>query len=121
MSEAEATMTDQAGAGDPLKAAADAMALAVQAAKDGAADARAKANEIAPQVGLFLSRLTYTTSYAISYGVVFPVMFVAHSIPKENALVHGLIDGAHAARDAVSAMHDTATCPPGAEAEPHPA
>lgn len=116
----EAAMTEGTGAADPLKTAADAMALAVQAAKDGAADARARANEIMPSVGLFLSRLTYTTSYALSYGVVFPAMFVSRAIPKENAIVHGLIDGAAAARDAVAAMGRTSEAP-AAEAAAQPA
>jgi hypothetical protein len=116
----EAAMTEGASAADPLKTAADAMALAVQAAKDGAADARAKANEIMPSVGLFLSRLTYTTSYAISYGVVFPALFISRAIPKENAVVHGLIDGAAAARDAVAALGTTSEAP-APEAAPQPA
>ena len=119
----EAAMTEGAGTADPLKTAADAMALAVQAAKDGAADARAKANEVMPAVGLFLSRLTYTTSYAISYGVVFPALFVSRAIPKENAFVHGLIDGAAAARDAVAAMGKAPEAheAPAAEAAAQPA
>jgi len=116
----DATTTEGANTADPLKTAADAMALAVQAAKDGAADARAKASEMVPAVGLFLSRLTYTTSYAISYGVVFPALFVARAIPKENAFVHGLIDGAAAARDAVSAMGNTVDAP-APEVAPQPA
>ena len=112
----ETTTNEGAATVDPLKTAADAMALAVQAAKDGAADARAKANEIMPSVGLFFSRLTYTTSYAISYGVVFPALFVARAIPRENALVHGFLDGGAAARDAVAAMgsREDATIAPAA-------
>jgi hypothetical protein len=42
----------------------------------------------------------------VSYGVVFPTVFVGQFIPKNNALVHGLVDGSHAARDAVSSMRD---------------
>ena len=114
----ESTINEGATAADPLKTAADAMALAVQAAKDGAADARAKANEIMPSVGLFFSRLTYTTSYAISYGVVFPALFVARAIPKENAIVHGFIDGSAAARDAVAAMNHGQESAPAAAAQP---
>ncbi|MDR3639564.1 MAG: hypothetical protein P4L84_37530 [Isosphaeraceae bacterium] len=116
----EAVTTEGASTADPLKTAADAMALAVQAAKDGAADARAKANEVMPAVGLFFSRLTYTTSYALSYGVVFPALFLARAIPKENAIVHGLIDGGAAARDAVAAL-GKANETPVAEAAPQPA
>jgi hypothetical protein len=54
-----------------------------------------------PAVSRFVSRLVYTTSYSLSYGVVFPVMLVARAVPKENALVHGLVDGARAAKEMV--------------------
>lgn len=87
---------------DPLHSAADAMALALQAAKDGAADAQERVNQMMPAIGGFVSRLTYTTCYAVSYGVVFPTLLVARAVPKENALVNGLVDGARAARDAIT-------------------
>jgi hypothetical protein len=86
---------------DPLKAVADAMETAVHAARDGAADARAAVDRAIPAVSQFVSRLVYTTSYSISYGVVFPVMLLARAVPKDNALVHGLVDGAQAAKDMV--------------------
>jgi len=86
---------------DPLRSAADAMALALQAAKDGAADAQERVTEMMPAIGGFLSRLTYTTCYAVSYGVVFPSLLVARAVPKDNAVVNGLVDGARAARDAI--------------------
>jgi hypothetical protein len=43
----------------------------------------------------------YRASYAVAFGVTFPVMMVVRVLPKENALVHGLVDGALAARDRV--------------------
>jgi hypothetical protein len=49
--------------------------------------------------GSFLGRVIYNSSYAVSYAVVFPVMLVVQILPKNNAIVHGLIDGALAARD----------------------
>lgn len=106
---------------DPLQSAADAMALALQAAKDGAADAQQRVNDLMPAVGNFMSRLTYTTCYAVSYGVVFPALFVARTVPKDNALVHGFVDGARAARDAVTSSaaggtsHPSHIIVPGAE------
>lgn len=76
-------------------------------------------------VGRFLSRLVYTASYSVSYGVVFPVMFIVHSVPTENALVRGLVDGGRAARDAVAALHDASFDPAsheaGSDAETAPA
>lgn len=86
---------------DPLRSAADAMALALQAAKDGAADAQERVSELVPALGGFVSRLTYTTCYAVSYGVVFPSLMLARAVPKDNAIVNGLVDGARAARDAI--------------------
>jgi outer membrane murein-binding lipoprotein Lpp len=90
--------------GDPLKTVADALETAVQAAKDGAADARATVDKVLPAASRFLSRFAYTTSYAISYGVVFPTVLVAKSIPTNNAVVHGIVDGARAAADMVDQM-----------------
>ena len=54
-----------------------------------------------PAASRFLSRFIYTTSYTLSYGVVFPAVLIAKSIPSDNALVHGLVDGAKAASDTV--------------------
>jgi hypothetical protein len=89
---------------DPLKTVADALDMAVKAAKDGAADAKVTAGEMLPAAGRFLSRLVYTTSYTVSYGVVFPAVLLAKSIPADNALVHGFVDGAQAASDTVVQM-----------------
>ena len=91
-------MTDNHVAGspesDPLKSVADAMETAVQAARDGAADAKAAVDRAIPAISQFVSRFVYTTSYSLSYGVVFPAMLLARAVPKDNALVHGLVDGA---------------------------
>lgn len=97
----EATSMETPSA-DPLRSAADAMALALQAAKDGAADAQERVSQMVPAIGGFVSRLTYTTCYAVSYGVVFPTLLVARAVPKENAVVNGIKDGARAARDAIT-------------------
>ncbi len=93
-----------AAGSDPLTAVADAMDAAVEAAKDGADRARATVAHLVPAAGRLLSRAVYQTSYTISFGVVFPAVMIAHAIPKGNAVVHGLIDGALAARDAVQDM-----------------
>ena len=89
---------------DPLKTVADALDTAVQAVKDGTADAKATAGKMLPGAGRFLSRFVYTTSYTLSYGVVFPAMLLARSIPPNNAVVHGLVDGAQAASNLVTQM-----------------
>ncbi len=86
---------------DPLKAVADAMDAAVQAGKDGAERVRLGASDAMPAIGRFLSSAVYHTSYTVSYGLVFPAAMVARVIPKDNAVVHGLVDGARAAADAL--------------------
>jgi hypothetical protein len=73
--------------------------MAVQAAKDGASNAKTTAGNVMPAAGRFLSRTVYTLSYSLSYGFVFPAVFVAKSMPADNAIVNGLVDGARAAND----------------------
>jgi hypothetical protein len=89
---------------DPLKAVADAMDAAVAAAKEGAVKAGETATGLAPAAGQAISTAVYRTSYAISYGLVFPAMLIARTIPTNNALVHGLVDGAKAAIDTIKDM-----------------
>lgn len=89
---------------DPLRTVADALDVAVTAARDGAADAKASAAKMLPATGRFLSRFVYTTSYTMSYGVAFPAILIAKSMPANNALVHGFVDGANAANDMVVKM-----------------
>ena len=84
-----------------MKGVVDVFDTAVQAAKDGAADARSAVEKALPAASLFVSRFVYTTSYTLSYGFVFPAVLVAKSLPADNALVHGLVDGARAAVDTV--------------------
>jgi len=90
--------------GDPLNSVADALDAAVQAARDGVSDAASAASRAVPVVGGVLSSLTYKACYGVSYGVVFPTMFVVNLVPKENAAVHGFIDGARAAMDLIEEM-----------------
>ena len=101
---------------DPLRTVADALDTAVKAAKDGAADAKATAGKMLPAAGRFLSRFVYTTSYTFSYGVVFPAVLIAKSIPANNAIVHGFVDGAQAASDTVVQMKNRHLEPPAAPA-----
>ena len=98
------TQAAKASSRDPLKTVADALDTAVKAAKDGATDARATAGKALPAAGRFLSRFVYTTSYTFSYGVVFPAVMIAKSIPANNAVVHGFVDGARAASDMVDQL-----------------
>jgi hypothetical protein len=87
---------------DPFKTVADALDAAIKTAKDTTTGATAAAGKSLPAAGRFLTRLVYTTSYVVSYGVVFPTVMVARSIPGNNPVVHGFVDGARAAKDSVS-------------------
>ena len=98
------SMVTKTSARDPLKTVADALDVAVKAAKDGASDAKATAGKMLPAAGQFLSRFVYTSSYTLSYGVVFPAVLIAKSMPANNAVVHGFVDGAKAANDMVVQM-----------------
>jgi hypothetical protein len=93
---------------DPLTALAEAMDAAVEAAKDGAERARATIGDFVPAAGRFLARVVYRASYAVSFGVVYPAVLLANAVPRTNAVVHGLIDGAQAAMGAVQDKKATA-------------
>src|SRR5689334_6426034 len=89
---------DSVGANsDSTAAAPGALELVRRGARDGATDAREAADRAWAATSLFVSRFVYTTCYTVSYGVVFPSVLLAHSIPRNNAAVRGLIDGAQAA------------------------
>lgn len=91
------TESQTASSTEPFPSPNGTLELARQAARDGAADAREAAEKAWSSASLFVSRFVYTTSYTVSYGVVFPSMLLARAVPKDNAAVRGLIDGAHAA------------------------
>ena len=96
---------------DPLKAVADAMEAAVEAARQGVADAQATATEAAPAVSRMVSNMVYKTCYGLSYGVVFPSVLLARSLPANNAVVNGFVDGGRAALDMVNEMTGVGTSP----------
>ena len=98
------TASQETAGDDPLFAVADAMQQAASSVQEGATAARDAAEKALPSVGLFANRFVYTTCYAVSYGVVFPMALVALSVPQNNPLVHGMIDGSRAARNKVDEL-----------------
>jgi hypothetical protein len=114
------TLAAKTSSRDPLKTVADALDMAVKAAKDGAVDAKVAAGKMVPAAGRFLSRFVYTTSYTLSYGVVFPAVMIAKSIPANNAIVHGFVDGARAASDMVDQLKHRHLEPPAEPPVSHP-
>lgn len=100
----ENTIPADQNSSDPMKAVADALSQAGRAMHDGATHAREAAPKVWEATEKFVSRFTYTTCYTISFGVVFPVLLVGRAIPKNNAIVHGMVDGAIAAKDSIEKM-----------------
>ena len=96
---AETSTIEQA---DPLKSVADAMMDAVNQVTEDASRAKERISQMGPDIAHSASRFAYTTSYMISYGLVYATVFVAKSIPQENPIVEGFIDGGRAAIDAVN-------------------
>ena len=86
---------------DTVDTTADGAGSALESIKQGAYEIQARASEALPATGRFLGRVVYSSAYAVSFGVTFPVMMVVRVMPKDNALVHGLVDGAAAARERV--------------------
>lgn len=82
--------------------------LALQGAQHGAADASEAAARTWAATGRFVQRFVYTTCYTLSYGIVFPSVLLARSVPRNNAAVQGLIEGAVAARQSVEAIYPPA-------------
>ena len=84
-------------AAEPLQNARQVIGSAMETVRPGAADAHERITGAMPPFGEFLGRVVYTASYGLSFGIVFPAMLAARSVPMDNALGHGLMDGAAAA------------------------
>lgn len=78
------------------------MATTRDAVLDGIADARATVEEAWPKVAESVNKGIYNLAYGVAFGVAFPVVLIGKSIPQNNCVVWGLIDGAKAARTAVN-------------------
>ncbi len=86
---------------DPLTDLADAMESAVRSARRDLGEAAADASRAVPMVESGLSKAAYNIGYGVAFGVVFPAALLARMVPRDNAMVHGLVDGAAAASDFV--------------------
>jgi hypothetical protein len=100
---AKAAVAHSEVAGDEaaIQGVANAMRDAAAAASEHAATVRSTVGEAGPHALRAIARATYVSAYVVSYGVVYAAVFVAQSLPQENAIMHGLRDGAIAARDAL--------------------
>lgn len=88
---------------DTADLSADAAGSVFESVKHAASEIQLSAAGALPATSRFLGRIIYNTSYAVSFGVTFPMVMIVRVVPKDNALVHGLVDGALAARDRVDA------------------
>jgi len=89
----------------------NALAVVSSGLRRGSADAVEAASKTFESAARFASRFVYTTCYTVSYGVVFPVMLVAGAIPRDNAAVRGLIEGAEDACSKADDVHRSTTEP----------
>ena len=90
MSEAMAATPPVAGAGF------------TDAVQSGVADARASVEQVIPKIAEAINKGIYSLAYGMSFGVAFPVVLVAKSLPRNNCIAWGFIDGAQAARKAAN-------------------
>lgn len=81
----------------PTRGKGSALAAARGGMRAGASDAREAARRLVPQARQKISQAVYATCYYVSYGVVFGTVYLARKVPSDNAMGHGLRDGARAA------------------------
>ena len=68
------------------------------AVEAGIADARASVEEAWPKITEAVGNGMYNSAYGIAFGLSFPILLIAKTIPQNNCVVWGLVDGAKAAR-----------------------
>jgi hypothetical protein len=85
------------------------------ALRQGAAEAGETADRLLPKVGKLMSKGIYSTCYYGSFGVVFTALTIARLLPKDGAVIHGIEDGADAARHAAEETEATTAGMPAAE------
>jgi hypothetical protein len=110
--------TQPVAGGDAASSMSGTLELATRGAQEGAADAREAAARTLAATSRFVNRFVYTASYTVSYGVVFPAALFAQAIPRNNAAVRGLIDGAEAAIRRVDEILGTSPAADGGGPEP---
>jgi hypothetical protein len=101
---------------DPLRSISEAMRDAISTATEDATKAREKLRDVGAGAANSVSRFAYTSSYMVSYGLVYATVFVAKSIPQDNPIVQGCIDGGRAALDALNEAKSVPTAEGGATA-----
>lgn len=75
------------------------LATTKSALESGIADARASVEETWPKITEAMGKGVYNSAYGLAFGLSFPVLLIAKTIPQNNCIVWGFIDGAKAASD----------------------
>lgn len=88
---------------------------ASEGVQQGVADASTAASESASSISQSLSKAVYNTFYYASYYVTFTALTVVKLLPLDNAVGHGLHDGAEAAQKALSTAEKQAAAATTAE------
>ena len=73
------------------------LATTKNAVESGIADARASVEETWPKITEAVGKGVYHSAYGVAFGVAFPILLLAKSIPQNNSIVWGFVDGARAA------------------------
>ena len=73
------------------------LATTKNAFESGIADARASVEETWPKITEAVGKGMYNSAYGLAFGVTFPILLLAKSIPQNNCIVWGFVDGAKAA------------------------
>jgi hypothetical protein len=73
------------------------LATTKSAVESGIADARASVEETWPKITEAVGKGVYNSAYGVAFGVTFPILLLAKSLPQNNSLVWGFVDGARAA------------------------
>jgi hypothetical protein len=94
MSEAMAMSVNEANA-----EAQSFLSKAKSAMESGIADARASVEESWPRITEAVGKGVYNSAYGLAFGLSFPVLLIAKTIPQNNSIVWGLVDGAKAANN----------------------
>ena len=93
MSEAMAVTVNETTA----ETATNFLATTKSAFESGIADARASVEETWPKITDAVGKGMYNSAYGLAFGVTFPILLLAKSIPQNNCIVWGFVDGARAA------------------------
>lgn len=99
-------MTEQTATVDPVAEAGEKMEQICSCAKATMQEMKTKVAQAIPAASKKVSKGTYCSSYYVGYGVATAFLFLGACVPRNNAFVNGLCDGATAARDSMKSRQE---------------